>query len=366
MQVLVYYIYMSIAIAWLATFPFIMLYGAYEGPKIFWLWIGGFILSGWWIIRMIRSRLPKIDTGEKWFFLWILALLLSSIVGIHPIDSLVGGSYRHQGVLFFFTLLLILLTLKTLSLKQNHALRKFLACGVVIESLIILWQKIAGWSTRPLGTLGEPNAVAGFLSIGLFWIASSDFSKRVRLLLYILTMLGIAATGSRAGIATACIVTLGIAWHGIRAKPLIIAGVLVVGMVCLTLVSAITISRPRSVYESRPLFWQLGVRQVMVRPILGYGAESGEAIYDKAFKQINVRLIDFMVDRSHNLFLDVALWSGVVGLILFGGWCIVSGKELWKHDRRRFVVFVAWFVFASFQPLGVVHWLQLLFLLSLV
>ncbi|MCX6791758.1 MAG: O-antigen ligase family protein [Candidatus Gottesmanbacteria bacterium] len=362
---------MGIAILWLAAFPFIMLYGAYEGPKVFWLWIGGFFLALWWIIQMARSRFPKIDAGEKWLILWILVLLVASIAGIHPIDSLVGGSYRHQGVLFFFTLFLIFLALRTLSMKQKHVLQTILACGVVLESIIVLLQKVSAWSVRPLGTLGEPNAIAGFLAVGLFWIATSDFQKRIRVLLYILTLLGIAATGSRAGIVTACIVTLGVGWYGIknhrnfsRSKSLIIAGVLGVAMLGLGVVSAISISRPRSIFESRPLFWQLGVQEVVARPILGYGAESGEAIYNRAFNRMNINLLDFMVDRSHNLFLDVALWSGMAGLILFTGWCFVSGKELWIRDRLRCIAFIAWFVFASFQPLGVVHWLQLIFLLS--
>lgn len=355
--------YMGIFISWLSAFPFIILYGAYEGPKIFWLWIGGFFLSGWWIIRMIRSRFPKIGAGAKWFLLWILALSIASIAGIHPVDSILGGSYRHQGVLFFFTLFLVFLTLGTLSLKYKRVLGMLLACGVVLESLIILWQRIAAWTARPLGTLGEPNAVAGFLAIGLFWIASSDFPKRVRLLLYILTVAAIVATESRTGIVSMLIIFLGFAW--LRNKKMRIVGILGIIVFCFFLVKGITTARPPSVYESRPLFWQLGIREIAARPILGYGAESGEVIYDRAFKQINVRLIDFMVDRSHNLFLDVTLWSGIVGLILFTGWCIVSGKELWKRDRRRFVVFVAWFVFASFQPLGVLHWLQFLAILNL-
>ncbi len=355
MQVLVYYIYMGIAILWLAAFPFIVMYGAYEGPKVFWLWIGGFFLTVWWIMRILHSRFPKIDTGMTWFLLWLLVLFIASIAGIHPFDSVIGGSYRHQGVLFFFTVFLILLMLRELSLKQHQTLKNLLACGIVIESFIIIWQKIIGWSARPLGTLGEPNAVAGFLAIGLFWIASSDFTKRVRLLLYILTLFAIAATGSRVGIATALIVTLGLAGRRVMA----VLGIIGIGLI-------LTQVRPQSVYESRSLFWQLGVREAVLRPVLGYGAESGEAIYNRAFQQINVRLIDFMVDRSHNLFLDVTLWSGIVGLILFTGWCIVSGKALWARDRLRCIVFAAWFVFASFQPLGVTHWLQLIFLLSWV
>ena len=105
------------------------------------------------------------------------------------------------------------------------------------------------------------------------------------------------------------------------------------------------------------------MQEVIARPILGYGAESGEVIYHRAFNRRNINLLDFMVDRSHNVFLDVTLWSGVAGLILFMGWCIARAKELWAGDRLRFIALVAWVVFASFQPLGVVHWLQLLFLM---
>jgi hypothetical protein len=355
---------MGIVIAWLTAFPFILLYGAYEGPKVFWLWIGGFILTVWWSIRVISKRKLFFERSDVWFLLWLLILSLASITGIHPIDSILGGSYRHQGVLFFFTLFLIVLTLRTFSLKQKRILKIVLASGVVLESIIVLLQKASVWSVRPLGTLGEPNAVAGFLAVGLFWIASSDFPKRIRVLLYIGALLAIAATGSRAGIVTGCIVTLGVGWWVWYKKSLIVAGALGISVIGLTLIIAITTLRPQSIFESRPLFWQLGMQEVAARPVLGYGAESGEVIYDQAFKRLNIRLVDFMVDRSHNLFLDVAMWSGLAGLMLFTGWCAVVGKDLWIRDPRRCIVFVAWFVFASVQPLSVIQWLQLIFLLS--
>ena len=34
----------NILLVWLVLLPFVMLYRAYERPKIIWLWIGGFFL----------------------------------------------------------------------------------------------------------------------------------------------------------------------------------------------------------------------------------------------------------------------------------------------------------------------------------
>ena len=129
----------------------------------------------------------------------------------------------------------------------------------------------------------------------------------------------------------------------------------------------IVVKRPVSNYESRPLFWKLGMRALAARPILGYGAESEEAVYDYEFKRMNVRLIDLAIDRSHNMFLDVALWSGLIGLVVFTGWLMNIGRGfVVAGDSRRMVVFLAWMVFAGFQPMGVVHWMQLVLLASLI
>lgn len=358
-------------ILWITLFPFVLLYGAFEGPKTVWFWLGGFLLTVFWTIRLFFLHPLHISRSGKWLLGWIIVLGIASIIGIHPVDSLVGASYRHQGVLFFFTLFLVAETLPQLSSRYKHILDSLLGFAVVVESVIVIEQKLFVWGDRPLGTLGESNAVAGFLAIGLWWVSGwRGIPVWLRTLLYMLTLAAIAATLSRTGIIVAAIVTIGwgfrtaakfrrsVVWFAVLLGALIAVGI--IGYVQLRVINT---TRATSQYENRTLYWRLGFGEFIKRPLLGYGAETEEIIYDNAFKLQNVRLVDFMIDRSHNLFLDVALWSGIVGLTVFIGWLIsLVRKMLLRNHSMRLLTFFAWIVFAFVQPLGVVHWIQLILL----
>jgi O-antigen ligase len=119
-------------------------------------------------------------------------------------------------------------------------------------------------------------------------------------------------------------------------------------------VSAGKINSP---YEGRQIIWKLGLEAVIKRPILGFGAESGEAIYNLAFKNLNASLSGLIIDRAHNLFLDVTMWSGVVGLVVFCGFLFIRFKSLKENGRR--LTFLSFLLYSMFQPLSVVHWLLL-------
>lgn len=322
-------------IAWLGLFPFVLLYGAYEGPKVLWLWIGGFFLSLWWLVKKQKPR-------RSWFLIWIFVLLFASLVGIHPLESIIGGGYRHQGVLFFFTLFLIGETVPTLSFQWKKILIAVLSCGVMLESVVVIIQKITDWQARSLGTFGEPNAVAGFLAIGLFLIIRMKWKAAI-----LLVIISIIATGSRTGIIAACIVFCGLLG---RKKYAVVA----LGIVSIVVIG---FSRPYSLYENRPLFWRIATKAILQKPIFGYGAESSEYVFTKMFEKENIHLYDLVIERSHNIFLDVAMWSGIVGLVVFCRWV----WEMIRRSRHPWII-VAWILFACFQPVGVVHWIGLILL----
>ncbi len=363
----------SSIVLWLGIMPFVMLYSVYEGPKVFWLWIGGFCLAFVWLYRAVKRKPIPFHNDDIWYLTWLGILTLTSLFGLHPWDSIIGGSYRHQGVLFFFSLYLVLLAIRILKKQELYILNTLLAVGGLIESVFVLVQKYSAWYSRPMGTLGEPNAVGGYLAISMCWLWKVHLRNLwLKIPAMVLLGLAIVATESRTAILCAVFVITGIVYSEFRngrlgeIKNKFVVGIFSIIVAVTGIITAVSITRPASIYESRPLFWRLGFEQLMNRPLFGYGAETGEVIYDRAYLTINTRLGDFMVDRSHNIFLDVALWSGIVGLIIFLLWMVkVLRKSINRSDYIRSCAYVAWIVFACFQPIGVVHWIQFILLTAL-
>lgn len=361
-----------IFIAWLGLIPFVTLYGAYEGPKVFWFWAGGCVLSAFWAYRFSRKASVGITTPDRWLLTFTGVLTIASLFGVHPVDSLIGGSYRHQGVLFFFTLTLVSMTLKALSVTALTRLRLVLMTGMCIETTMLIFQR--AHMSRPSGTFGEPNAAAGYVMMGLYWVLQGRLSHWTRVMLICLMIAGIIVTGSRTALIAASFVLMGYLipqiWK-LRQKTIIVSiltgCIICVGVLGYVYVRASSITRPVSKFENRQEFWRVGFGEFIKRPILGYGAESEEIIYDNYYKSISMPLVDFMIDRSHNIFLDVALWSGIIGLIPFLIWMRFSvGKIMEAHDIVRCSAVIAWIFFACVQPVGVVLWIQLLLLVNFV
>ena len=360
-------------VVWISALPFVVWPWMIEGAKIIWFWLGGFFLTVFWLFKL-RVKLPKVVTWvDLWYFSWLFILLISSIFGLHPSDSVIGGSYRHQGVLFFFTLWLVGKTITILPNKDKKLLIKIIGAGVIIESLLVILQ----WpldpifsfpmtvNGRPLGTFGEPNAAAGFLAVG------ASFLSRFTSLLLVLA--AILVTQSRSGILSLLTIILGffvinrkkITNWSVQKKIYASLSLLVMLVAAGLTIKEASLTRQNSVFEERGMYWKLGWQKVRERPLLGYGAESGEAVYEDSFAKANLPLFGLIVDRSHNLFLDVAIWSGIIGLVLFLSWMLTASNSLVRQGKWINIIgFLAWLVFSTFQPLGVVHWVLLFLILN--
>jgi len=335
------------------------IFGFYEAPKVLVFLIGAIFIAGY--IRFYRRKeLGKFWQTTDWLFWgWLIILSIASYWGVHPAESFFGGSYRHQGVIFFLGMWLVGKFIELLPPK----LKQFLVLGflpvVCLESLMVIAQKIFNFNlvnNRPLGTFGEPNAVAGFLAIGAYLAIKGLKEIKLNKIIWpfvVLALLAIFLTGSRSGLLSLLFIVVYMTpLSGV--KPIIILGVLVLSLFILK--NGLSV-RNDSIFENRLVFWRMAVAGIKTKPLLGYGAESGEYFYNLAYAKAEMPLYQLIVDRSHNLFLDVALWSGLVGLTLFVIWFMVS----WKNSYGL----IAWLIFASLQPLGVVHWILLVLLFKL-
>lgn len=342
---------------WLILTPFIIWDGFYEGPKVFVFSIAGFLLAIYWIIKIVKEPgTLKLDKKDLWYFAWLGILTISSLFGVHPQNSFLGGSYRHQGVIFFLTLWMAGKTLEMFGNNGKKMLFKGIGLAVLAEGIIVLYQIIFGklYLGKPLGTLGEANAVAGFLAMGSYFVFIS-FPKAA----LAIPAISVILSQSRAGIL-AFGANAGFLLNYLNKKSRIMLAVLAVAAAT-ALAIYFSLSKGMSPFESRQVIWPIAFRQVLNNPVIGYGAESGEVVFDKAFSQRGIPLSDLIIDRAHNLFLDVAMWSGILGLISFGWWLYLSYKDL--EGSKKFAFF-AFLIYSMLQPLSVVHWILLAVILK--
>lgn len=340
----------TLFIYYLAALPLIIWNGVYEGPKVFYFLIGSVPLIVFWILRVLKYKKYFTFSKSDYFFLaWLLVLSISSFFGVHPLESFLGGSYRQEGVIFFLALWLIGKTVELLNKDHKKLLIKSVGMVVLIESVVVLFQFFGGrlYFGHPLGTIGEANAVAGFLAIGSYFVFES-FPK----FLLLIPVLAIFLAQSRSGILAL------VPFFGKLKKSFL---VILIPVAILSLY-IFTIGKGISPFENRPIIWKLAVNQISQKPILGYGAESGEAVFDNAFKKSGFPLSDLMVDRAHNLFLDVTMWTGIIGLILFLGFLYQVFMGL---DRNKKIAFLSFLIYSMFQPLSIVHWILMIIIIKI-
>ncbi|KKR74210.1 MAG: O-antigen polymerase [Candidatus Woesebacteria bacterium GW2011_GWA2_40_7] len=200
---------------------------------------------------------------------------------------------------------------------------------------------------HPLGTIGEANAVAGYLAIGSYFVFES-FPK----LLLLIPVLAIFFAQSRSGI-------LAVVPLLARIKKSFLIILIPVAVLSLYI---FTVGKGISPFENRQIIWKLGIGQILQRPLLGYGAESGEVVFDNAFIKSGFPLSDLTVDRAHNLFLDVAMWTGILGLILFLGFLYQAFIRL---EINKKIAFLSFLIYSMFQPLSIVHWILLIIIINI-
>ncbi len=76
---------------------------------------------------------------------------------------------------------------------------------------------------------------------------------------------------------------------------------------------------------NRGLLWKKGIEFIIKEPIFGYGIEGAEREYYKE---------NIMMDRPHNIVLQMALFTGIPGMLLYIGFVLsLFIRNLWKIKK---------------------------------
>jgi O-antigen ligase len=378
----------TILIALLSSLPFISAIFINELACIRLLWIGCIIFSVGIINKIRKKQNVILQTPEYFYLLWVAVLTGSSIFGIHPLTSIIGGSYRYQGVLFFLGLLILQIVVRTLEFRKRKLLISIFAIEIFLESVLVFIQyhfhsylpyrvMVTG---RAIGSFLEPTITAGYLCLGgilvlLFYNAApGKTSSLLKTVFAVIVAVGIACTGTR----IAFVVFIGVALYSfiqtvthlklsknIRRLATCVFTVLILCTV-VSFIYRIGLTRS-SPYEGRLELWNQSISAIAKRPLFGYGAESGEDVLTRTFENNGIHLWGLVYDRTHNIFLDVMLWSGIFGLITFFAWL---GSLLYRSVRAKkwpmIVGLVSFLAYSFFQPVSMIHWVFFIVLLSAV
>ena len=105
------------------------------------------------------------------------------------------------------------------------------------------------------------------------------------------------------------------------------------------------------------------MNKISARPFLGWGAETSETVFNSVYKEAGMPLLGIIIDREHNLILDVLMWSGALGLIFFVGWHYLGFKNLDKFEMK--LAFISFLIFSFIEPLSIVHWILLIIIVNI-
>lgn len=374
--------------------PFLFLPGVfnpYEAPKFVFFAGAVQILAVLCFFRFLKTKrpvLPRVDKLTMLILLFGLVNLTADILGVDPKTSFLGSNFRHQGFVTLLLGIVLFLLLHSFSILSQKALlffRKSIIISGFLLSAFAVWQGIqlhffhnAGipnYNGRIVGTLGNPNSLAGYLAMILpfvFFYPRFYLGKFGKIILIFLILSAVFYTDSKSGFLAAGVVFLVYfisALKTVRAKTL---AVLAFILMCFGLLwiffpknqirqqmllrtekrclenwpheypLLVTSFGRNSFCDSRVLVWIFGLESLSKRPFLGYGQENFGLVIP-AGKM-------YRADSAHNIFLDTAVSSGVLGLFLYLSILYYALRKSALDIRMALIAFI---IAGQFNPLSI-------------
>ncbi|MBU4374939.1 O-antigen ligase family protein [Patescibacteria group bacterium] len=317
--------------------------------------------------------------------LFLLSLILSAVFSVNPEQSYYGLYDRRQGLdsqLFYF-LFFVLLLLNVKTSRQINRITAAIACSSFIACLYGLVQAggldpldwIESTSYRITSTLGQPNFFASYLLLAIPAAAYLIVKSKKALVRFcwaivlICQLLCLYFTYSRAGwlgfvfgLAAAGAVylyfnksrlrgALKLKYTKLIAPPLIF--IFLTGSLLVLLNDNAFSQRVKSGFDitggsasARMNFWQAGIDAVKQRPIFGYGPENQGEVFVKYYEKdwAESGRVNVYPNRAHNLFLDVVLTSGFIGLVFYLALLYLFFKLIIDNIKNSKSKFLSWFI----------------------
>lgn len=297
--------------------------------------------------------------------LFLLAVFISSIIGVDPIKSFWGNYYRSEG---FFTLVHLTGLFFFVALFFDAHLKKFTPYVIFLSSSILsLWSLTAAIRLYLLGdksidnwegafglSFGNPNFLGGYLLVCLPFTAlifEQSRSKKAKILyssLLIIQIIAIFLTKSWGAILGIVLFILG--WFLLKKKiKFKFAIPIILGFwVLLSIQFLNNLYTSKFTPESRERIFRKGITAFTKRPLLGWGW----ANFDYAYESVDWPLKfqhDVYVDKAHSSLFEVLVTTGIVGFIIYLTLILEVIKNLLRAKKAISLFYLLSFLLVVFH-----------------
>lgn len=310
-------------------------------------------------------RLPP-DLPLLWAILGcFMAAMGATLLSDSLQDSLVGVPGRHQGLLTMVGYLVLMLS-AALYMQSLDQVERFLRILVWTSAPLCLFGLLQffhlnpfDWvtdSTSPMmATLGRSNFFASYLAllVPLSLVLLKRTKQRLPLAL-LLAAQSVCLLLSHVRSSWIALGTAALTWlllcrikpSGCRALPylpLLLAASATAWMLTGFLAVPLDLQPPAGFVPvsetilnqggsmaARLTIWQRSVDLILERPWLGYGLDTMETVFTRAFppELVYYQGRHVMVDRAHNLWLDLGMSSGLLGIGAVTALLILAGLRI--------------------------------------
>lgn len=320
--------------------------------------------------QAIKNKDVALPKSAWWLFAFFVVALISLLVNfeIIPKPSKNFGRLKYYlyglGGIFVFRV-----WLKEASDKTKRILANTFMVSIIAAGLYAGWQ-FANGESRPKGftdTMRYGYGSAMLLCTLLSAILHREklkswFDHRVGIAAFVIGVFGMYITYTRGGLL-GFLCGLPFVLYFYRAKwGLAMGGAAL--LVVMTLggfylfgtsgsSSRFLINKNNNSDQIRRSQWQAAVIAIKERPVLGWGLSNFHSQLKRIKETYDLEKKDYNDAHSHNLFLEVASGTGLVGLFLFLGWLMTWALECFRAGgltRAMVIPFgVAFMVSSQFE-----------------
>ena len=313
-----------------------------------------------------------LDTSAWWLRLFEISVIVSLVVAIHVIFEFMAatdlgrvkgllGNAQYVSAFLLFNVFLSLLLLVANLKKQQLSRRKFALVTMSLVTVLSL-----PFAVTHLGHIPGTALVTGMLLLtgatGLVfaWLGDRTYFLAFLAVAFGIQIVGMLVTESRgpilgliagmgvAGLYWQDILRSGLRRFGLRRLILFALAMcaalaisfLIVGLV--PWMSAIpgirrlaAISIADSTTAARLLLWSIAWRGVLVRPLIGWGPDNFDLVFDRFYNPAMFRAtpLEIWYDSPHNVFMEWLVAGGLPGFLLIAALFILMARVFIGTDQ---------------------------------